>query len=149
MAQHAVIVFRIEVLYKSFSVRIAAVIKGGIMLQKFGIVLFTLTLVVTLSACGGKEEADTEATEAPVEESAPRVVPGEMVFIPGGDFILGTEDEGHPTANYPARTMNLPAFWIDKYEVTNNEFMDFSHQRELCGRRGQRGQGLAHLLFAG
>ena len=96
------------------------------MLRKFGIVLFILTLVVAFSACGSKEEAGSEGAKAPAKKSTPKVVPGEMVLIPEGEFILGTDDKEHPTAYYSGRTMTLPAFWIDKYEVTNMEFMDFS-----------------------
>jgi iron(II)-dependent oxidoreductase len=102
------------------------------MLRKFGIVLFILTLVVALSACGGKEEAEPETTEAPVEESAPQKVSGEMVLIPEGEFILGTDDKEH-FAYYPDRKMSLPAFYIDKYEVTNMEFMDFSIAENYVG----------------
>ncbi|MBN2319285.1 MAG: SUMF1/EgtB/PvdO family nonheme iron enzyme [Acidobacteria bacterium] len=110
------------------------------MLRKFGIVLFILTLVLGLSACGGKEEADMEATEPAMEGTAPQRVSGEMVLVPEGEFILGTEDTEHPTANYPARTMNLPAFYIDKYEVTNMEFMDFSINENYAGEGAKEGK---------
>ncbi len=110
------------------------------MLRKFAIVLFSLTLVFTFGACGGREETDTEGTKAVVEESAPGIVPGEMVLIPEGEFILGTDDKEHPTAYYSDRKMALPAFYIDKYEVTNMEFMDFSIEENYAGEGAKEGK---------
>ena len=110
------------------------------MLRKFGIVLFILTLVVAFSACGSKEEAGSVGAKAPAKKSTPKVVPGEMVLIPEGEFILGTDDKEHPTAYYSGRTMTLPAFWIDKYEVTNMEFMDFSIKASYAGEGAKEGK---------
>ncbi len=112
------------------------------MLRKFGILLFILTLVLTISACsggGGGGEADMEATEAVPEDSTPQIVHGEMVLIPAGEFILGTDDKEH-YAYYPSRKMSLPAFWIDKYEVTNSEFMDFSIEKNYAGEGAKEGK---------
>ena len=49
--------------------------------------------------------------------------PNEMVLIPAGDFIMGTDnrlpDEG------PEHMVTLPAYYIDKYEVTNLQYKKF------------------------
>jgi formylglycine-generating enzyme required for sulfatase activity len=92
-----------------------------------------------MSACGGREEADTKAKEAAAVESAPKIVPGEMVLIPEGEFILGTDDKDH-FAYYPDRKMSLPAYWIDKYEVTNEEYMDFSIEENYAGEGAKEGK---------
>lgn len=46
--------------------------------------------------------------------------PSPMVLIPAGSFLRGTNerlaDEG------PQHTVDLPAFWIDKFEVTNLQY---------------------------
>lgn len=56
--------------------------------------------------------------------------PNEMVLIPAGEFIRGTNtrmpDEG------PQYTLTLPAFYIDKYEVTNLQYQTFI---QATGRR--------------
>lgn len=39
-----------------------------------------------------------------------------MVHVPGGNFIMGSND----FADAPVHTVNLDAFWIDKTEVTND-----------------------------
>jgi len=50
--------------------------------------------------------------------------PNEMVLIPAGEFIMGTDirlsDEG------PQHKVNLPAYYIDKYEVTNLQYKKFN-----------------------
>lgn len=54
----------------------------------------------------------------------------EMVLIPAGEFTMGSNnverDEG------PAHKVLLAAFWIDRYEVTNEQYMKFmeaTHRR--------------------
>ena len=110
------------------------------MLRKYGIVLIALFLVCAFGACTQKEGADdAEALEATSVEAEPEVVPGEMVFIPAGEFILGTDDKEN-FAYFPARTMSLPAFWIDKYEVTNAEFLAFSVENNYAGEGAKEGK---------
>jgi formylglycine-generating enzyme required for sulfatase activity len=49
--------------------------------------------------------------------------PNEMILIPAGKFIRGTDyrlpDEG------PQHEVDLPDYWIDKYEVTNLQYKKF------------------------
>jgi eukaryotic-like serine/threonine-protein kinase len=46
----------------------------------------------------------------------------EMVLIPGGPFIMGSEEFGPET---PQHTVDIPPFYIDKYPVTNAEYALF------------------------
>jgi formylglycine-generating enzyme required for sulfatase activity len=50
--------------------------------------------------------------------------PNEMILIPAGEFTMGTNsrlpDEG------PEHKVTLPAFYIDKYEVTNLQYKKFN-----------------------
>jgi formylglycine-generating enzyme required for sulfatase activity len=41
-----------------------------------------------------------------------------MLLVPEGDFIMGA-DEGGQEDEHPAHTVTLPAFWLDRTEVTN------------------------------
>jgi len=102
----------------------------------FVVFIIVLAVMLGLSACGSKEVA--EEGEAVSEPAAPAIVPGEMVLIPAGDFILGTDDS--KSVAYPKRTINLPAFWIDKYEVTNSEFLDFSLKTGYQGEGAKEGK---------
>ncbi len=41
----------------------------------------------------------------------------EMVFVPAGEFVMGSNDGA--SDEKPLHTVTLDAFWIDKYEITN------------------------------
>ncbi len=43
----------------------------------------------------------------------------EMILIPEGEFLMGSEEFGPES---PQRTVYLPAYYIDKYPVTNAEY---------------------------
>lgn len=64
--------------------------------------------------------------------------PKDMVAVPAGNFKMGTDkvdkdqsalEVGFPHPWYedehPMRIINLPAFFIDRYEVTNQQYMEF------------------------
>jgi iron(II)-dependent oxidoreductase len=93
---------------------------------------FALILVaIVLGACGTKEEtAPQTETTAPAVET-PKIVPGEMVLIPAGEYTIGTnepnpENKKELTNAYPEHKVKVAAFWIDKYEVTGKEYLEFS-----------------------
>lgn len=44
-----------------------------------------------------------------------------QVYVPAGEFEMGIDDIGFP-ASQPLHTINLDAFWIDQYEVSNAQF---------------------------
>ena len=47
----------------------------------------------------------------------------DMILIPAGEFIMG---EQHPALDrLPQETINLYAFYIDQYEVTNSQYEQF------------------------
>jgi formylglycine-generating enzyme required for sulfatase activity/serine/threonine protein kinase len=48
---------------------------------------------------------------------------GPMVLIPAGNFVMGSSAVPNET---PARTVHLPAFYIDKYEVSNARYRAFT-----------------------
>lgn len=58
-----------------------------------------------------------------------------MVFVPAGSFVMGSElgaDDERPT-----REVYLDAFYIDRYEVTNGQYVEFLNavedRLERCG----------------
>jgi formylglycine-generating enzyme required for sulfatase activity len=55
----------------------------------------------------------------------------EMVLIPAGSFMMGSEN-GNPDER-PVHKVMLDAFWMDKYEVTNEKYYTF----EKCSNHGQ------------
>ncbi|MDE0186960.1 MAG: formylglycine-generating enzyme family protein [Candidatus Poribacteria bacterium] len=51
--------------------------------------------------------------------------PEDMVLIPAGEFIMGTDDPEAPPNENPAHQIYLDAFYIDKYEVTKQQYEEF------------------------
>jgi formylglycine-generating enzyme required for sulfatase activity len=48
---------------------------------------------------------------------------GELVWIAGGEFTMGSDR--HYPEERPARRVLVDGFWIDRYQVTNDDFADF------------------------
>ncbi len=60
-------------------------------------------------------------TPTPTPISAP---PEGMVFVPAGEFIMGSPEGEGDDDEHPQRTVYLDAFYIGKYEVTNAEYKE-------------------------
>ena len=71
-------------------------------------------------------ESDGSITEAPVINPAgpPGAAPEGMVWIPGGEFSMGSEDPEMRDAR-PFHRVALDGYWMDQTEVTNEEFARF------------------------
>lgn len=65
-----------------------------------------------------------------------RPAPGDMVFIPSGEFMMGTakaqveelSKHVHPSLfglEVPRRRVCAKAFYVDRYEVTNRQYLEF------------------------
>ncbi len=54
-------------------------------------------------------------------------VPDGMVYIPTGEFEMGSDDTEANEDESPVHTVLLDAFLMDKYPVTNVEYMEFLH----------------------
>jgi formylglycine-generating enzyme required for sulfatase activity len=50
------------------------------------------------------------------------VVEPEMVYLPGGTFLMGSESEESLLDERPVHQVTLSGFWIGKYEVTQEEW---------------------------
>ena len=46
-----------------------------------------------------------------------------QVYIPAGEFLMGSEDGGSDES--PVHSVTLDAYWIDQHEVTNAQFAEF------------------------
>jgi formylglycine-generating enzyme required for sulfatase activity len=108
------------------------------MLKKANFVLIAALMILSAFSACGRKQAEEAAGEAASEEAKPAIVPGEMVFVPAGEFIMGTNDKA--SIAYPEHKVNLPAFWIDKYEVTNSQFLDFSIKTGYTGEGAKEGR---------
>ncbi|CAN5796978.1 hypothetical protein BH11MYX4_BH11MYX4_21670 [soil metagenome] len=63
--------------------------------------------------------APKETKEKPPPfQRQPAVLKDGMLRIPGGRFTMGSSDKNSPANERPARSVEVPAFWIDRTEVT-------------------------------
>jgi len=56
---------------------------------------------------------------------APKPVPEGMVWIPGGEFRMGTDDLEADPSERPSHWVWVDGFWMDRMEVTNAQFRQF------------------------
>ena len=68
--------------------------------------------------------ADRTAPPADPAERAPGPPPAkEMVWVPGGTYLMGSND--HYPEEGPVHEETVAGFWIDRYQVTNIQFRRF------------------------
>ncbi|MGM0904176.1 MAG: formylglycine-generating enzyme family protein [Bacillota bacterium] len=87
---------------------------------------------VKLSCCAVKRMSTNKENEIkiqPIQVSEPNqtMFKDKMVYIPGGEFLMGTNSkEGFPTdGEGPVRKVKVNPFLIDRYAVSNAEFAEF------------------------
>ena len=57
-------------------------------------------------------------------KSSAKPPPG-MVWIPGGEFTMGSDATDTPGHEHPAHRVRLDGFWMDETDVTNAQFRRF------------------------
>ena len=80
----------------------------------------------------------------------PGTAPAGMVWIPGGEFSMGSEDPtgmvcgGHDTMPdaRPVHRVYVDGFWMDETEVTNAQFEAFVKATRLTSARPPPGESL-------
>jgi formylglycine-generating enzyme required for sulfatase activity len=82
------------------------------------VISFSLALALWM----GWSLAGTPATGTPGTSPSGATDEAEVVYIPAGEFTRG-HDSTYDTK--PVRRINLPAFYIDKYEVTDKRYKRF------------------------
>jgi serine/threonine-protein kinase len=90
---------------------------GVVLLAVLAVLYFTLKPSSTQTAVGKRESASEVSKALAASLSTPT---GEMVLVPAGSFLAGQEK----------RTETLPAFYIDRLEVSNALYARF------CGATG-------------
>lgn len=104
----------------------------------FGIILCTVVFVVVFffpSWRADETQLDANRNATPLEtpqaeqsEATPTptgtpLPPPGMVYVPGGEFMMGSNDGD--MFEKPAHTVTVRPFFIDRYEVTNEEYAGF------------------------
>src|SRR5438874_12901147 len=57
--------------------------------------------------------------------NAPPAGPPGMVWVPGGEFTMGSTDPDASPAERPAHRVRVGGFWMDQTDVTNAQFRRF------------------------
>lgn len=70
------------------------------------------------------DKADAKTDKATTAKKPSKAAPKDMVFVPAGDFTMGSNDWW--PKSQPEHTRNVDAFFIDKYEVTNKKYKEFT-----------------------
>ena len=114
---------------------------------KFAFVIFYIVTLI-FSACGDSFDRKIKNSTLPTIKISP-IDGKEMVLVPAGEFVMGTnktdDEKTHLKIGavkplfldqHPTRKIFLDSYYIDKYEVTNEEykqFLDSSGYDELPG----------------
>lgn len=72
-----------------------------------------------------KESSSNSSNEVVFSDPEPPIKEEGMVWIPGGEFIMGTNEADAYDAEKPAVNVKVSGFWMDVHEVTNAEFSKF------------------------
>ncbi len=104
-------------------------------MKNFRILIFSF-LICNFAFAGARALADHESSAQPplwtpldeVEQMAMMDVPGGMVTVPAGEFLMGSDPRKDPAAGpqeQPLHRVTLDAFEIDRYEISNVEYLRF------------------------
>ncbi len=81
-------------------------------------------LLAILYGCGSNDRGELLGVQYKQKWFAEQ--PFGMVFVPGGSFTMGKQDEDIiGTMSAPARTVTVRPFYMDETEVTNSEYKQF------------------------
>ena len=118
-AREARILKRDESILKNISPAVrAGLILVGVVVA--AVALFYVWLVPELRRIGHQRQLTVEAN-AQYDAAGE----GEMVWIPGGRFTMGGIGEDTPVDETPLHDVKIDGFWMDKTEVTNEQFEKF------------------------
>ena len=72
----------------------------------------------------GRSSAKGTASRAATTAAATQAAPAGMVWVPAGEFVMGSADGSGGLAEQPHR-VRVSGFWMDATEVTNRQFREF------------------------
>jgi len=96
-------------------------------MTKTNSILALLFLSLVIFSCDQKPESGALDEEKMIIASKEEPAEKEdgMVWIPGGEFVMGTNEMDAYAAEKPAVDLTVSGFWMDIHEVTNAEYAKF------------------------
>jgi formylglycine-generating enzyme required for sulfatase activity len=97
--------------------------------------LFILVCLLSLATSCNQTTTTEKNTETPPVQSQtseekktnppPENGQAGMVWIPGGEFVMGSNDADASQAEGPLHQVKVDGFWMDEVEVTNAQYREF------------------------
>src|SRR5271157_3360046 len=111
---------------RSLTRRAAATISRGAQLAwlRFGLLVIAAALLVSSGTMASSNANASNPDETPGHQVSRKSLP-EMAWIPGGAFLMGTNDKESFPNERPAHLVQVQGFWMDEHDVTNAEFSKF------------------------
>ena len=81
--------------------------------------LFLLVILMQCKESGKPSPPVSEPSASPVKKQ------DGMVWIPGGEFIMGSKEQSNTRDAQPAHPVKVDGFWMDEAEVTNRQYIKF------------------------
>lgn len=83
----------------------------------------SFSCLLGLGWAGGR--AWTKLGQASLRAQEYEPAPPGMVFVPAGEFLMGSDDAKAEPDERPLRKVFVPAFYIERFEVTNRRYQEF------------------------
>jgi formylglycine-generating enzyme len=101
--------------------------KRWLTLAVIAVAAFATTFAVTRwsRSADQSDRGSKPLSQGPERSNPPTDNPSGMVWIPGGEFMMGTDDANAWPDEKPAHRVRVDGFWMDKTEVTNAQFRKF------------------------
>lgn len=86
----------------------------------------------SVSGKDGEEKSITAQVTQGAKKSVAQEIDynGPMMLVAAGEFIMG--DDSHQSNEKPAHKATLPDYYIDKFEVTNEQYKRFCEAKKNC-----------------
>ena len=94
-------------------------------------ILFLFSALILFYGCqpkGGSESLseDISTPAKPITVKAANLGTKDMALVPGGTLQMGGDNEQADPNEYPKHPVQIDSFYIDTYEVTNQQFLEFT-----------------------
>ncbi|GMQ35408.1 formylglycine-generating enzyme family protein [Algoriphagus taiwanensis] len=90
--------------------------------------LFSSLLIFSCSKPESQVSSEESTSSVSFSQPEPPQKEQGMAWIPGGEFIMGTNEADAYPAEKPAVNVKVDGFWMDVHEVTNEEFAKFTEE---------------------